>query len=97
MIMWPGCSTDFNGLRPTYSVAFNDHIKFDDKVNQVFDWFDLPLQDRPQFVGLYVQQIDQAGHKYGPYANEVKEKKNFMHVIYHREEILNKIFVKNRL
>ncbi|GAA5808176.1 hypothetical protein MFLAVUS_001561 [Mucor flavus] len=70
VIMWPGCSTEFNGLRPTYSVAFNDHIKFDDKVNQVFDWFDLPLQDRPQFVGLYVQQIDQAGHKYGPYANE---------------------------
>ncbi|CAO3639907.1 unnamed protein product [Mucor hiemalis] len=70
VIMWPGCSTEFNGLRPSYSVAFNDYIKFDDKVNQVFDWFDLPLQDRPQFVGLYVQQIDQAGHKHGPYANE---------------------------
>lgn len=70
--MWPGCSTEFNGLRPSYTVAFNDYIKFDDKVNQVFDWFDLPLQDRPQFIGLYVQQIDQAGHAHGPYANEVR-------------------------
>lgn len=74
VIMWPGCSTDFAGVRPSYSVAFNDYVKFDDKVDQVFDWFDLPLEDRPQFVGLYVQQIDQAGHAYGPYANEVKEK-----------------------
>lgn len=72
VIMWPGCSTEFNGLRPTYSVAFNDHIKFDDKVDQVFDWFDLPLEDRPQFVGVYVQQVDQAGHAYGPYGNEVR-------------------------
>jgi predicted AlkP superfamily pyrophosphatase or phosphodiesterase len=68
--MWPGCSTEFNQLRPTYSVAYSDYVTFDDKVDQVFDWFDLPLEDRPQFVGLYVPQIDQAGHAYGPYANE---------------------------
>lgn len=69
--MWPGCSTEFNGLRPSYSVAYSDYVTFDDKVDQVFDWFDLPLEDRPQFIGLYVPDIDQAGHAYGPYANEV--------------------------
>lgn len=68
--MWPGCSTEFNKLRPTYSVGYSDYVTFDEKVDQVFDWFDLPLEDRPQFVGLYVPQIDQAGHAYGPYANE---------------------------
>ncbi|KAG0737331.1 hypothetical protein G6F23_010409 [Rhizopus arrhizus] len=68
--MWPGCSTSFQGLRPTYSVAYDDFVTFDDKVDQVFDWIDLPIEDRPQFIGLYVPQIDQAGHRYGPFANE---------------------------
>ncbi|KAG1143485.1 hypothetical protein G6F37_007510 [Rhizopus arrhizus] len=70
VIMWPGCSTSFQGLRPTYSVAYDDFVTFDDKVDQVFDWIDLPIEDRPQFIGLYVPQIDQAGHRYGPFANE---------------------------
>ncbi|KAI7903852.1 alkaline-phosphatase-like protein [Cokeromyces recurvatus] len=71
VIMWPGCSTVFEeDLRPTYSVAYSDYVTFDEKVDQVFDWFDLSLEDRPQFIGLYVPQIDQAGHAYGPYANE---------------------------
>ncbi|RCH77478.1 hypothetical protein CU098_000009, partial [Rhizopus stolonifer] len=68
--MWPGCSTEFNKMRPSYTVPYSDYVTFDEKVNQVFDWFDLPLEDRPQFIGLYVPQIDQAGHAYGPYANE---------------------------
>jgi predicted AlkP superfamily pyrophosphatase or phosphodiesterase len=69
--MWPGCSTSFNGDRPTYNVDFNDHNTIDEKVSQVFDWLDFPVQERPQFIGMYVQQVDQAGHAYGPYANEV--------------------------
>lgn len=70
VIMWPGCSTSFQGLKPTYSVAFDNYVTFDDKVDQVFDWLDLPVEDRPQFIGLYVPQVDQAGHLYGPYANQ---------------------------
>ena len=38
----------------------------------MFDWIDLPIEDRPQFIGLYVPQVDQAGHAYGPFANEVR-------------------------
>ncbi|KAI9283227.1 alkaline-phosphatase-like protein [Sporodiniella umbellata] len=76
VIMWPGCSTTFQGQRPTYLVPFNNFVTFDEKVDQVFDWLDLPVEDRPQFIGLYVPQIDQAGHRYGPYANEtIKELK----------------------
>lgn len=69
--MWPGCSTEFNQLRPSYTVPFSNYVPFEDKVNQVFDWIDLPLEERPQFIGVYVPQIDQAGHAYGPFADEV--------------------------
>lgn len=70
--MWPGCSTAFNELRPTYEVPFSNSVTFDEKTDIALEWLDLPIEERPQFIGLYVPQIDQAGHKYGPYANEVR-------------------------
>jgi predicted AlkP superfamily pyrophosphatase or phosphodiesterase len=73
--MWPGCSTTFNDLQPTLSVPFSDAMTFDEKTDIALEWLDLPTEARPQFIGLYVPQIDQAGHKYGPYANQVQRKK----------------------
>ncbi|ORX58772.1 type I phosphodiesterase/nucleotide pyrophosphatase/phosphate transferase [Hesseltinella vesiculosa] len=71
VIMWPGCSTSFpDGWQPSYVVPFQDGIPFDHKTDIALDWLDLPIQDRPQFIGLYVPEVDQAGHRYGPYANE---------------------------
>ncbi|KAG2188045.1 hypothetical protein INT44_000796 [Umbelopsis vinacea] len=69
VIMWPGCSTSFNGIRPTYEVPFDDVTSSDKKMDQVLQWLDLPLEDRPQIINAYIQGIDQHGHKYGPYDN----------------------------
>ncbi|KAI8375924.1 alkaline-phosphatase-like protein [Radiomyces spectabilis] len=70
VIMWPGCSSVFYGVQPSLSVAYSDNVSFDDKVDIALGWLDLPLEDRPQFVGLYVPEIDQKGHAYGPYASQ---------------------------
>ncbi|KAI8336661.1 alkaline-phosphatase-like protein [Chlamydoabsidia padenii] len=70
VIMWPGCSTTFNDLQPTLSVPFSNAMTFDEKTDIALEWLDLPIESRPQFIGLYVPQIDQAGHQYGPYANQ---------------------------
>lgn len=69
--MWPGCSTSFNGIRPTYEVPFDDYTTSDEKMDQVLQWLDLPMEDRPQIINVYIQGIDQHGHKYGPYDNLV--------------------------
>ncbi|KAI7848101.1 alkaline-phosphatase-like protein [Circinella umbellata] len=70
-IMWPGCSTVFeNNLQPSLVIEFDNDVTFDEKVDLGLNWLDLPIEDRPQFINMYVQQIDQAGHKYGPYANQ---------------------------
>ena len=69
--MWPGCSTIFeNDLQPSMVIDFDNDVTFDEKVDLGLNWLDLPIEDRPQFINMYVQQIDQAGHRYGPYANE---------------------------
>ncbi|KAI9008765.1 alkaline-phosphatase-like protein [Phycomyces nitens] len=75
VIMWPGCSSLLHGLRPTFEVPYSDYMSFDTKVDTTLDWLDLPLSERPQFVSLYVPNVDQAGHRYGPYANEASTMK----------------------
>lgn len=75
VIMWPGCSTTFNDLKPSFTVPFSEAMTFDEKTDITLDWLDLPVESRPQFIGVYVPQVDQAGHEYGPYANQVKYRK----------------------
>ncbi|KAI9490532.1 alkaline-phosphatase-like protein [Zychaea mexicana] len=71
VIMWPGCSTIFqDNLQPSLQIPFNDDMAFDEKVDRALTWLDLPIEERPQSINIYVQQIDQAGHRYGPYANQ---------------------------
>lgn len=68
--MWPGCSVAFNDLQPSLSVPYSDAMTMDEKVDQALAWLDLPFEQRPEFIGLYVPQVDQAGHREGPFANE---------------------------
>ncbi|KAI7870263.1 alkaline-phosphatase-like protein [Spinellus fusiger] len=70
VIMWPGCSSRLEDRTPTYQIPYSDDMTFDAKVDQALQWIDLPIDQRPQFIGLYFPSIDQAGHLYGPYANE---------------------------
>ncbi|KAI8142513.1 alkaline-phosphatase-like protein [Fennellomyces sp. T-0311] len=71
VIMWPGCSTIFeNDLKPSLTIDFNNEMTFDEKVDQSLEWIDLPFEERPEFISIYMPQVDQAGHKFGPYANQ---------------------------
>jgi hypothetical protein len=69
--MWPGCSTILKGKRPTYEVPFNDHVTSEEKMDQVLRWLDLPFDERPQDINVYIPTVDQYGHQYGPYDNHV--------------------------
>jgi predicted AlkP superfamily pyrophosphatase or phosphodiesterase len=41
-------------------------------VDQVLAWLDLPPAQRPGFVTLYFDQVDHAGHDFGPASAEVR-------------------------
>ncbi|RKP04785.1 alkaline-phosphatase-like protein, partial [Thamnocephalis sphaerospora] len=71
--MWPGSSSEIAGYRPTYVEPFNKKVKPNEKADRVLNWLDMPLDDRPQFIGVYVSDVDTAGHWYGPESYEVNE------------------------
>lgn len=62
---WPNDLT--GGIRPTDWTQFNQAISDRQRVDVAIDWLRRPAATRPQFVTLYFDEVDTAGHQYGPF------------------------------
>jgi predicted AlkP superfamily pyrophosphatase or phosphodiesterase len=72
-VFYPGTQAEIRGVRPAYWQLFDSSVPPDDRVDQVLTWLDLPPDQRPRFVSLYFEQVDVAGHSYGPDSLQVDE------------------------
>ncbi|XP_042908128.2 ectonucleotide pyrophosphatase/phosphodiesterase family member 3 [Parasteatoda tepidariorum] len=68
---WPGSDVRINGSYPNFYFNYNGSIPFETRVDQILEWLMLPK--RPDFLTLYFDQPDKAGHAHGPDSFEVKE------------------------
>jgi predicted AlkP superfamily pyrophosphatase or phosphodiesterase len=55
-----------SGVTPRYQVPFMPGYSSKDKISQVLEWIDLPLEQRPRLIIVYEPMLDQAGHAAGP-------------------------------
>lgn len=69
-VFWPGSEIEIHGVRPTYFLTYDMAKPRDQRVAQFFQWLDLPVETRPQFFTLYFEDVDTAGHKFGPASEE---------------------------
>ncbi len=65
-MFWPGSNVDFGGVRPTDWQQFAQAVTSRQRVDGIIDWLRRPAATRPQFLTLYFDVVDSAGHKYGP-------------------------------
>ncbi len=65
-MFWPGSGTRIHGRRPDHWRAYNGKWTPTRRVDQVLKWLDLPPAQRPDFLTLYFDRVDHAGHRYGP-------------------------------
>jgi predicted AlkP superfamily pyrophosphatase or phosphodiesterase len=72
-VFYPGTQAEIHGVRPSYWQLFDSSVQPDARVDQVLAWLDLPPAQRPTFVSLYFEQVDVAGHSYGPDSLQVDE------------------------
>ena len=70
---WVGSEAPIGGFYPTYYKNYKNGVNPIDKVDQVIEWFNLPLEERPRLVCLYFHEPDHAGHVYGADSEEVNE------------------------
>jgi membrane-anchored protein YejM (alkaline phosphatase superfamily) len=61
--MWPGSEAELQ--LPTYGVLYSPAVTLEQKIATVLEWIDMPESRRPQFMALYIPDVDQAGHAAG--------------------------------
>jgi predicted AlkP superfamily pyrophosphatase or phosphodiesterase len=67
---WPGSDVAIAGVRPTYYKEYDGSVPNAERVRQVLEWLALPADSAPDLVTLYLSDVDQAGHDFGPSSPE---------------------------
>src|SRR3569623_1058268 len=62
---WPNALV--GGTRPEAWTQFNMAISDRQRVDIVVDWLRRPAATRPRFITRYFDEVDTAGHQYGPF------------------------------
>ncbi|MBY9061447.1 ectonucleotide pyrophosphatase/phosphodiesterase [Sphingomonas yunnanensis] len=77
-MFWPGSNVAWGGtrdparphevagIRPRDWQQYNEAVSDRQRVDAVIDWLRRPAETRPRFVTLYFDEVDTAGHDYGP-------------------------------
>lgn len=63
---WPGSEAKIDGRHATYWFNFSESTPYSTRVNQAITWAHMPEDTRPSLIMLYFQEVDHAGHVYGP-------------------------------
>lgn len=67
-MFWPGSEAAISGLRPDEWRPYDAAVSATARVDAVLGWLDAPVS--PDFVTLYFDTVDSAGHRHGPEAAE---------------------------
>ncbi|MFZ6679312.1 alkaline phosphatase family protein [Undibacterium sp. Tian12W] len=73
IMFWPGSEAAIQGVRPSEYRPFDDKLPPATRVDTMLSWLDKPVADRPGFLTVYFDQVDHAGHDFGPDTKEVTD------------------------
>uniref|UniRef100_A0A8C5CIJ4 SMB domain-containing protein n=1 Tax=Gadus morhua TaxID=8049 RepID=A0A8C5CIJ4_GADMO len=62
---WPGSDVRVNGSYPDLYRPYDGKVPFEERVFTVLKWLQLPVEERPDFFTLYLEEPDKSGHKFG--------------------------------
>lgn len=64
-MFWVGSAAPVAGTLPSYWLQYDGSVPMIARVQQVLEWVDLPVPERPGFISLYFEAVDSAGHASG--------------------------------
>jgi len=65
-----GSEAPVQGIRPSEYFDYDGSVPNLTRISKVFEWLQLPDDERPRFISLYFSNMDDVGHAYGP-SNEM--------------------------
>jgi predicted AlkP superfamily pyrophosphatase or phosphodiesterase len=72
-MFWPGSEAAIHGVRPSEWRSYDSKLPANQRVDTLLGWLDKPVASRPAFLTLYFEDVDHAGHEYGPDAAQTTE------------------------
>ncbi|MDB4913133.1 MAG: type phosphodiesterase/nucleotide pyrophosphatase [Gemmatimonadetes bacterium] len=63
---WPGSEADIGGMRPSIWNAFDGKRPNSVRVDALVSWFRKPAGERPHLLMMYLNEVDDTTHKFGP-------------------------------
>jgi len=70
---WVGSETTHDNILPTYNYHYDGSVPFEERLDGVIEWLELPEEKRPQLILWYIQEPDDVGHHTGPNGQKTKE------------------------
>lgn len=65
-LFWVGSETAIKGIQATYWEDYQHNMPFEDRIDTVISWLQLPESKRPQLIMWYMHEPDGVGHNFGP-------------------------------
>ncbi len=69
---WVGSEAPCQGIRPTYWKRYDHNFPFEQRIDSVIAWLQLPENKRPHLILWYIHEPDALGHSYGPDSDTMK-------------------------
>ena len=68
---WVGSEAEVAGVRPTYWRHYDGRLPFETRLEELVGWMKRPADERPAFIAFYLEDVNGAGHRFGPDSPEV--------------------------
>ena len=70
---WPGSDVPVHGKYPSIWKKYDKQTTLAQRLDSVVYWLQLPPENRPHFIALYLEQPDMDEHEFGPWSEEAKQ------------------------
>lgn len=73
IMFWLGSEVAHDGVRPSVWHPYWHEMPYQDRVDEVLSWFDLPPAEQPRLAAVYFDHVDTITHAAGPFTPEEGE------------------------
>ncbi len=70
---WPGSEAEIHGTRPSKWQVYDGNEPLQQRARTVLEWLAQTDADAPRLTTLYMENVDHAGHSYGPDSTEYRD------------------------
>ena len=72
IMFWLGSEVPHDGVRPSIWTPYQHEKPYQERIDEVLAWYDVPDAERPRFAAVYFDRVDTVTHYTGPNSAEAK-------------------------